>query len=294
MDQLHDIRVFIEVATAGSFMRAGNAIGQTSSAVSKAIRRLEDDLQVRLLLRTTRQVYLTEEGRTYLKECERILNDLTFASEAVASGKAKAQGQLRVEFPLLWGRKEVVPALPKFVERYPKIELRLIFSEHQLDMIRDNLDLCVRVGMQNQPELVAKPLVPTRAIVVAAPSYLQRAGTPKSPDDLQRHDCLQFLDARLNPVPWHFKRGAKAIKRTFKSRFMFNYPAAMRDAALAGLGLVQGPDLLFEDALKRGRLVQVLDAWATAGPSICIAWPQNRYLSQRARVFIDWLCELVK
>lgn len=295
MNQLHDIRAFVEVARSGSFLKAGNAIGQTSSAVSKAIRRLEAALDVRLLTRTTRRLILTDEGQKYLQDCERILQEFQEATDAVSRRKASAAGNLRVQLPFLWGRDELLPTLSRFYERYPSIRIEFIFNERKLDMMEERIDVAVRVGLPRLPELVAKPLLPTRAMIVVSPSYLQRKGTPKNPDELEQHVCLPFLDPqRSGPMAWVFQRGGRSFSRSFDGPLLFNYPPAMRDAAIAGLGLVQGPDFLFADAIRRGKLVEVLEGWTGAGPPICIIWPQNRYLTQRARVFIDWLTALAK
>lgn len=295
MDEAHDIRAFVEVARSGSFLRAAAILGQTKSALSKAVARLEDRLGVRLVTRTTRHLSLTDEGRSFLADCERILGELEAAGDRVRRHRGAPSGALRVELPLLWGREQIVPLLPSFRRIYPDIHLRVLFADSRLPRLDDAVDLRVRVGESSEAEYVSKPLLSTRAIVVGAPSYLAHAGTPPSPDALARHTCVHYMHpTTLAAYPWYFRRGGAVFSRVYETPLMLSFPEAMRDAAIAGLGLVQGPDFLFSEAIARGRLTQVLEEYAAAGPTICIVWRHNRYLPQRVRVFIDWMCEAVK
>lgn len=295
MNKLRDIRAFIEVARTESFFRAGEALGQSGSSVSKAVRRLEDELGVRLLLRTTRQVSLSEDGREFMKVCERLIEELEAAGDAVSKRRGSAQGVLTVQLPLLWGREAIVPALPKFLRTYPRMQLRLVFGDHDFGPLTEGVDVCVRLGMPEVTGLIAKPLMVTRSVIVAAPAYLQRFGIPSSPEELNKHACIHYLQqGSTKPVHWHFTRAGRTSYRIFQSALMLNDPPTMREAALHGLGLVQGPDFLFAEALRRGRLIRVLEEWEGDGPSIYIVWAHNRYASQRQRVFIDWLVSLIK
>ncbi len=295
MDDAHDIRAFVEVARSGSFQRAATILGQTKSALSKAVARLEDRIGVRLVTRTTRQLALTDEGRSYLSDCEQILAAIEAAADRVRQQRAAPRGPLRVEFPLLWGREQVVPLLSRFRQSYPEVSLRVLFADSRLPRIDDSVDVRIRVGESSEAEHISKPLLRTRAIIVASPDYLSHAGRPRSPDDLPGHTCVHYMHPMtLAAFPWYFKLGGKVIQRTFDTPLMLSYPDAMRDAAIAGLGLVQGPDFLFSSAIAAGRLEPVLAGYAAPGPTICIVWRRNRYLPQRVRAFIDWLSALVK
>jgi LysR family transcriptional regulator for bpeEF and oprC len=290
MQDAHDLRAFVEVARSGSFHRAATSMGQTKSAVSKAIARLEDRLGIRLVVRTTRQLTLTEEGRSYLADCEDILGSIEAANDRVRLLRVRPAGTVRVEFPLLWGREQIVPLLPEFRRDFPDIALQLLFADSRLARHDDFVDVRVIVGPCDDPSFISNPLLTTRAITVASPGYLAQAGIPHSPDDLLRHTCVHYFHPTTREsYPWLFKGDRKAVGRRLSSPLMVSYPDAMRDAALAGIGIVQGPDFLFSEGLASGRLRQVLEEFATAGPTISVAWRQNKYLAQRVRILIDWL-----
>jgi LysR family transcriptional regulator, regulator for bpeEF and oprC len=293
-DHLTDIRVFVEVSRLESFNRAAEALAATNSAVSKAIRRLEEALGTRLLLRTTRRVSLTEEGRSYLQDCQGILRDIDVATDAVVQRKGAPGGLVRVQLPPLWGREKVVPLLPEFMKAYPKIDLQIIISDRRLDPVDDHVDLIVRVGTLKEAGWVAKRLMPNRALIVAAPKYLDGAPLLKTPHDLLAHTCINYMvQGSFRPAPWVFTHAGKTTRRVFESQLMFNDPAAMREAALAGMGVVQGPDFLFAESLQDGALRQVLNDWEAAGPTITLVWRQDFFMPHRVRVFIDWLLKVV-
>jgi DNA-binding transcriptional LysR family regulator len=293
---LDDIAMFVEVARAGGFLRAAKQLGRSGSAVSKAIARLEEQLQVRLFLRTTRRIALTSEGAGYLSECERILLELEQAGEHAAEQRKSPSGVVRVQFPLLWGRETVIAGLRSFQQSFPDIELQFLFTEREIDLIEERIDIAVRVGASDDKNLMTKALVQTRSCVVGADSYLARAGTPSVPEDLQRHQCIHFLlPDGYQPLPWHLSLGgAVRYHVAHAPPLLLNDPYAMRDAAIAGLGLAQGPDFLFGEALKAGLLRRVLQRWEMAGPTICLVWAQNQFVPRRCRVFIDWISELIK
>jgi LysR family transcriptional regulator for bpeEF and oprC len=294
-EHLSDIYTFVEVARAGGFLRAARHLGRSGSAVSKAVTRLEEQLQVRLFLRTTRRIALTPEGSIFFQQCERILGEVEKASEeAVAQGRSPS-GVLRVQLSQLWSREALVPELASFQASFPDIELQLVFTERDVDLIDERIDIAVRVGLVDEKTLIAKPLVHTRSCVVAARAYLDRAGTPSVPDDLKHHRCIHFLTPDAHqPLPWHLSRDDVVTYHVASSPpfLLVNDPYAMRDAAVAGLGLAQGPDFLFADALRSGLLQRVLRRWEMPGPVICLVWPRNQFLPRRARAFIDWIGEL--
>jgi LysR family transcriptional regulator, regulator for bpeEF and oprC len=290
IEQLPDIRYFVEVARLGSFNRAAEVLSQTKSAVSKAISRLESTLGARLVMRTTRRVALTDEGRAYLRDCERILHDIEVATDAVVQLKGDPQGVVRIQLPPVWGRQAVISQLPSFKQAYPKIELQIIVSDHPLDPIEDHVDLMVRVGPVNEAGWVVKRLLTNRALTVASPHYLERHGIPAVPADLSGHACIhQMSGGTFRPLPWVFSHAGKTSRRTFASTLLVNDAAAMRDAAVAGMGIVQGPDFFFADAIRRDELRQVLSEWEAPGPTISLVWRQDLFMPCRVRVFIDWL-----
>ncbi|MFT3907704.1 MAG: LysR family transcriptional regulator [Steroidobacteraceae bacterium] len=294
MKTLQDIKAFVEVARTGSFVRAGEVLNQSNSAVSKAIARLEQELGVPLLRRTTRHLSLTEEGHAYYASCQKLLDDLERADDAVTSHLRVPQGVLRVHFPLLWAREVVVPALPDFYARYPQVHLQMVFAETSVQL-SDAFDVSIQVGPTVEGRFVIREICSTRSLIAASPEYLQRAGTPEHPDDLHKHDCVRFMMSdRMAPVPWTLQIGGQTRRMEVRSRLDLSDPQAMVQAAVAGLGLVQGPDFLVRPHIEAGRLQQVLAPWEADGPPIAVVWSKDRYTPLRLRVFVDWLLELRK
>lgn len=292
MNSLQDIRTFIEVARTGSFVRAGDVLNQSNSAVSKAIARLEAQLGAPLLTRTTRHLALTEEGRTYFERCLAILDDLEAANDAVAASSRNPQGLIRVHFPLLWAREHVITAFPAFQALYPQVRVQMIFGETSVQA-SDPFQLSVQVGPAADGHVVVRTLCRTRSLIVASPDYIRRRGMPRHPDDLAAHDCIRFMMSdRLTPAPWDVLLDGKVRSRPVAGRLDVSDPQAMVDAALVSLGLIQGPDFLLRPHLRSGALRQVLQKFEADGPAIALVWPKNRYMPLRFRVFIDWLLGL--
>jgi len=278
----------------GSFVRAGETLRHSNSAISKAVARLEKRLGVRLLERSTRRLALSAEGRSYFADCRQLLGELERANERVRARSSAPQGALKLHFPLLWAREVVVPALPEFRRRYPDIALAMDFSESAVDF-RDGYDLSVQVGSRRDKTVVEQVLCPTRSLLVAAPDYLRVAGTPAHPEDLARHACIRFMspDQQL-PVPWSFSHAGRVERRVVAGSLDISDPAALVAAALAGLGIIQAPDIALREHLSARRLQQVLKRWETHGPSITMRYPRSRFMPARLQVFVDWLAKLAR
>jgi LysR family transcriptional regulator for bpeEF and oprC len=286
MDRLQAMRLYVRVATFGSFSKAADDLDLSRAAVSGSVAALERHLGVRLLTRTTRRVEMTAEGAAYLERCRRILAEVEAAEEAVRAAHDRPQGSLRVDVPTAFGRALLLPALPQFMKRYPDLELDLRFNDRVVDLVAERVDVAVRVGAVKPQSYVARRIATTRRVVCGAPSYFAAAGRPERPDDLRRHRLIGLLNgATGRTVEWSFRGG-----RTPSLRFavVFNLAEAQLAAARAGVGLAQTIDLLAGEQIARGRLETVLDGFVGEGPPISIVYPAAARGSVKLRVFADF------
>lgn len=299
LDRITDIVAFVRVADARSFTIAAEQLGLSRSAVGKCVTRLEDQLGVRLLHRTTRRVTPTDEGEAFYERCVRILADLEDAELAMVSRSERPRGRLRLDLPVSFGRLHVLPLLHRFMETWPEVVVNVTFTDRYVDLIDEGVDLAIRIGGEDDNRLVARTLAPHRLTTCATPDYLAAHGTPRTPADLANHSCLAFTHAG-RPTDWRFKTRPNngsddplSNNRTLPvhGRFCASSAEALRDAALAGYGIGQLATFLIGDDLRAGRLVPVLESYMTLGPSIRAVYPTGRHLSPKVRRFIDLLAE---
>lgn len=265
-DPFSGVLPFVAVADAGSFHGAAARLGVSTAAISKAVAKLEAELGVRLVERTSRRVALSPDGVAYLERCRVALGAMSQARDEVATGRGTAKGELRVTVPFILGRR-VVSALPRLLERHAALSVRLQLTDRWLDPV-DETDVAVRIGELPDSRLVARRLRLCRWVTLAAPSYLARRGTPRSPDELVGHECLRFLSANGKPRPWTFARAGAAASHAVGGRVVIDQGELLLEAALAGVGVCQVLDFMFDPAVHRGRLVELLGEHAAAGPPI--------------------------
>jgi len=281
--------MFVKVAERRSFVRAAADLGVTQSGVSNAIKRLEDQLGVRLLARTTRRVSLTEDGAAFFERCRQVLADLAEAELVLKEARLTPSGRLRIDMPVSYGRIKVVPLLGPFQAQYPEVKLALSFTDRYVDLVEEGIDVSVRFGALQDSSLMARRLTQTRFRVVGAPSYFAKHGRPRSPDDLAAHNCLGLtLRATRLAREWRFARDGAEVSVAPKGTMSFSDGAAMRDAALAGYGLAQIHDYYFDDAIQAGELEPVLEKFRPKADPIWLVYPQTRHLSPKVRAFIDF------
>ena len=299
LDRITDIVAFVRVSDARSFTIAAEQLGVSRSAVGKCVTRLEDQLGVRLLHRTTRNVTPTDEGEAFYERCVRILADLEDAELAMAKRSERPRGRLRLDLPVSFGRLHVLPMLHRFMETWPEIAVNVTFTDRYVDLIDEGVDLAIRIGGENDSRLVARTLAPHRRVTCATPDYLAAHGTPQTPADLADHSCLAFTHAGRS-AEWRFKTRpddgsddpvADKCAVPVRGRFCASNAEALRDAALAGYGIGQLATFLVGDDLRAGRLIPVLEAYATPGPPIRVVYPTGRHLSPKVRKFVDLLAQ---
>src|SRR5262245_33592554 len=290
MPDLRTLEIFVKVAERLSFVRAAADLAISQSGVSNAISRLEDQLGVRLLARTTRRVSLTEDGAAFYERCRQALADLAEAELVLKERQLAPRGRLRVDMAVSFGRIKVVPLMGAFQAQYPDVRLALSFTDRYVDLVEEGIDVGVRLGVLQDSSLMARRLTHTQFRVVGAPRYLARHGRPRTPQDLAAHNCLALTlrDTRL-AREWRFARNGVESVITPTGTMSFSDGAALCDAACAGYGIAQIHDYYIDDAIRRGRLETVLEAFKPARDPVWLVYPATRHLSPKVRAFIDFM-----
>lgn len=289
-DRAREMEVFAAVATDGSFSAAGRRLDLTPSAVSRTLDRMEARLGVRLLLRTTRALTLTTEGQAYLGAARRILADLEEAEQSIADQGAP-RGRLRVSASLAHGRQVIVPLLSEFVARYPSILVDINLTDVVVDVAAGQADVAIRFGPLPDSPLTARKLGETGRSIVASPAYLARRGTPRLPEDLLNHDCLNFNFRRQEPV-WPFRREGRDYALTVSGPVEANNGETLTQLASAGVGITRVGHFSVGDALARGDLVCLLEEFNPGDREpIHAVFVGGSNTPARVRVFVDFLTD---
>jgi LysR family transcriptional regulator for bpeEF and oprC len=293
MNKLQAMEVFVQVVDAGSFTRAAEMLQMPKATVSTLVQSLEAALSAKLLYRTTRQVTVTTDGAAYYERCLRILSDVRDAEESLSRTRLSPSGRLRVDVPTGLASEIIVPALPAFFERYPDIMLELGSSDRPVDLVEEGVDCAVRGGALGDTSLIARRVGVVNFLTAAAPGYLARYGTPQHPLDLDRHRCVNYFSAKTGKIfDWDFNRGDERIEVPMRGFIALNDSNAYIQAGLAGLGIIQMTDYLVNRHVASGQMVQVLPDWLSDPLPVHVVYPQNRHLSAKVRVFVEWVAEL--
>jgi LysR family transcriptional regulator for bpeEF and oprC len=293
MNKLQAMEVFVQVVDAGSFTRAADALQLPKATVSTLVQGLEAALSAKLLHRTTRQVTVTTDGAAYYERCLRILSDVRDAEESVSRTRLSPSGRLRVDAPTGLSSEILVPALPVFFERYPDITLELGSSDRPVDLVEEGVDCAVRGGELVDTSLIARRVGVLNFVTAASPIYLRRFGTPQHPRELGNHRCVNYFSAKTGKTyDWDFRRGDEKIEVALPGTIALNDSNAYVQAGLAGLGIIQMTDYLMMQHVLSGRMVQVLPDWTSEPLPVHVVYPQNRHLSAKVRVFVEWVAEL--
>lgn len=292
-DRARELEVFCAVIDGSSFSAAGRALGLTPSAVSRTLDRIEQRLGVRLLLRTTRALTPTAEGRAYLGAARRILADLDEAEQAI-SDQGSPRGRIRVSAAVSHGRLCIVPLLGKFVRRYPNILVDIDLSDGIVDVAAGQADVAVRGGPLTDSALTARRLSENGRTIVASPDYLTRWGVPEQPEDLYNHNCLNFSFRRAEPV-WPFRRDGADFVLKVRGAIEANSGETLSQLALDGVGIARVGNFSLGDALAKGRLVPLLEPFNPGDKEIFHAvFVGGANMPARVRVFVDYLVECMR
>lgn len=289
-DRARSLEMFAIVVAEGSFSAAGRLLGLTPSAISRAIDRLEERLGVRLLLRSTRALTLTAEGHAYLCGARRILADLDDVEQEI-SDQGAPRGRLRISAALSHGRLCVVPLLGEFVQRYPHILVDIGLTDTLVDVAAGQADVAVRFGPLADSPLTARKLGETRRVIVAAPAYLARHGTPRVPEDLHRHNCLSFNFRRAEPV-WPFRKDGRDYALSVEGSIEANNGETLGQLAAAGVGITRVGAFSVAEEIASGQLVPLLEEFNPGDVEpIHAVFAGGANTPARVRVFVDFLAE---
>lgn len=292
---LDDLGVLRAAVEAGSFVRAGQALGLTQSAVSRAIARLEQRVGVRMFRRSARSVSLGDEGLRFYEAIAPHLSAIEEATIEAGSAAAKVRGHLRVNVD--WGIGQIVltPRLQPFLAQHPELSMDIEVRDRLGDLVRDGFDVSVRFGVPEPSTLKARLLLRTRIVTCATPAYLARAGVPRRPRDIEKHACVRMRDRLTGaPFPWELVRGDEVVKVNASGQLMANDGGALFAACLGGHGLAQLIELYAREPLADGRLVQVLPRWADETYPLYAYHHSEGLMSAKVRAFLDFVVELTR
>ncbi|MCL9800008.1 LysR substrate-binding domain-containing protein [Pseudomonas sp. rhizo66] len=296
MDRFDAMQAFARVVEAGSFTKAAETLHMSKTTVTQLVQQLEARLRVKLLNRTTRKVNVTADGAVYYQRVIRLLADLDDAETSLPGAAASPSGRLRVDVPSPFARLILVPALPEFHARYPDIQIDMGVSDRIVDIIDENVDCVVRGGELMDLSLMARKVADLQLGVFAAPQYLARAGIPAHPRDLEdsHHRVVGFLWARTGkPVPYALHNASENLQIKGRHVLAVDDGNAYLAAGLAGMGVLWLPTYMSEEHVTRGELVPLFEDWQLEPMPLYLAYPPNRHVSLKLRVFIDWVVELM-
>jgi len=288
MDTLEGMRTFAAVITEGSFSKAAERLGRSPQLVSKYVAQLESRLGSRLLNRSTRRLSITEAGQAYFDRCQQIIADVDELESAVGNMSIALRGTLKINAPMTFGARHLMPAIAEFQARHADLRVDLVLDDRVIDVVSEGYDVAIRIARLGPSSLVARPLAPVRLVVCAAPEYLERRGRPESPRDLAGHDCLGYTYSS-GRNHWRFESDTGTEDVPISGRFSANNGDALRLAALAGHGLVLQPTFIVGDDLRAGRLVRVLSHYRIEPLNVYAVYAHRQFLSNKVRALVDFL-----
>lgn len=291
MDRTAEMTAFVRAVELGGFTPAAREMGLTPSALSKLVSRLEDRLGVRLLTRSTRRQQMTAEGEAFFNRARPILSAIDEAEAEIAQAGQYPRGLLRLHCGSAFGMHQLTPAIPLFLEAYPDVELELTISDQLPGPGEDHFDLIVRIGALDDSSAIARRICNVERVICAAPAYLARCGTPRTPDDLQQHNCLWITSLpALRRWPFDTDDGVRVVH--IGGNVVANNTETVLQLALAGVGITRLTDIVAGEALRSGALVPILTDWHHVEPvPLYATYPGGRHVSPKVRAMIDFLVD---
>ncbi len=287
MDRLTALEIFVRVVDAGSFSAVARRQRIGQPAVSKAVVQLEEWLGVSLLMRSTRSVVPTEAGRIFYERAKRTIEE---ADEAVMAARGSASGlsgKLRVSTSICFGRLDVIPNLSAFLAEHPDLDIELVLDDRNVDLVNEGIDVALRMGAMPDSNMTTRRIAEGRRIVVATPAYLQRHGTPMSPDELTSHQTVIY--PRGGGESWTFRKAAAEVSVVLQGRLKVTQAEGLREAVLCDLGLAVASEWLFSPELRSGKVVAILEDWALPSTNLSAVYPTGRLASTKARAFVSFV-----
>jgi len=287
MDTLDLIRTYLAVVDTDSFTRAGQRLGKSKALVSKHVSELEARLGARLLHRTTRSISVTELGRAYYERAQQILADFDNLEEHIRSDSGSPRGLLKLTAPQTLGEMAVIDMATAFRRAYPAVALDVLLADRTVDLVAEGFDVALRVAAMTDSSLIARKLCDMRIPLCAAPSYLKRAGTPRTPEDLVQHHCIIDTNIRWRES-WRFEHNGTTSVVKVRPAFSVNSASAVREALIAGIGIGFCPEFAIAKEVKAGRLVTLFDELVPSTHGVFLVYPHRNHLSAKVRAFLDF------
>jgi DNA-binding transcriptional LysR family regulator len=290
--QIDDMRIFVATVDARNFTAAAKRLALSKQFVSRRVMALEESLGVQLLIRNTRKLAVTELGQEFYERARRILSEVEDAAQAMSSGHAGPRGLLRVSAPMSFGMMHLSPLVADFLREHGDVRFDMELSDRTVDVVGEGFDMAIRIGSLPDSTLIAQKLADVRMVVCCSPGYLRRRGVPAHPADLERHSCLLYGHGGV--VSWDFV--VEGVSKGFEVQgpLRANNGELVRDAAVAGLGIVRLPDFIVAEAVGSGRLVTVLGEFLPSAATVYAVYPQHRQRSVTVRFFVDFLKEKLR
>lgn len=293
MDRLHELEVFIAVAEAGSFAKAGTRLRLSPPAVTRAVSALEDRLGARVFNRTTRSLTITDVGQRFLESSKRILTDLDTAEKEAVGETATPQGHLTITASVTFGRFTLAPVVCSFLGQHPRVTASVLLVDRIVNLVEEGVDLAVRIGPLPDSTLIAKRIGAVRRVLVASPDYLARRGTPAAPADLKRHAVISFTGLMPNRE-WRFLNGQKPRAVSLRPTLEINDAGAAIQAAEMGHGVTIALSYMVSDKIREGKLAPVLDIFTLPPQPVHLVYPHARLVAPKVRAFIDFAAPRLK
>ncbi len=284
--------VFRRVAETGSFSEVAQELKLSQPTVSKQVAALENHLGIKLMHRSTRQLKLTEAGKQYYQHCRYIIDEIEENESNIRYNQSVLSGTLRISTPIKYGEMHIAPLVCEFLQQHPQLNIDLSMDDHYVDLVKEGIDLAVRVGPLTDSQMVARKLGDFDRLTVASPAYLSKHGAPETPKDLLAHNCLVFT-LLTTQHHWHYEGPNGSEKVPVSGNFTTNSPSAMKKAALDSLGIMVAPTWLLEDSVERGELSPILTDYRATPMEIHVIYPERRFVPARVRQFIDFLRERI-
>jgi DNA-binding transcriptional LysR family regulator len=281
------MQVFVRTVELGSISAAAGELALSSQLAGKQIRALEESLGVKLLNRTTRRQSLTDEGRLFYERATNILAEMEAAQAQIDESRSLPRGRLRISAPITFGSRALAPRLARFMKEYPEVTVELSLTNRTVDLVDEGFDVAFRTGDLPDSGLVARRLAPHRLSLCAAPDYLRESGLPRTPEDLQRHECLVFAHTSLR-TQWSFNGPDGSVTVPITGRFSTDSGEALRAAAIAGLGIILQPSELLAEDIQAGRLTQLLSRYEPSPRPLHALYAPDRRMTPKLRSFLDF------
>ena len=295
MNLFSSIELFVRTIEVGSFSELGRQMHMAPSSISRQINALEEELGVRLLLRTTRKINLTEAGQIYYEKVSQILNDLNDAQLAITQLQSTPRGLLRINVAIPFGERNIVPLIPDFLSLYPELKVDLTLEDRAVDLVKERVDLSIRIGRLSDSSIVARKLADNQFVVCASPQYFKTHGLPKTPDDLFQHNCM-INKNMYNSNTWQFGKGKSKQDISVTGNFQANSGGALYSAMLSHLGIAVLPTWYVCEAIQKGLLERIFVGYEVNLPAMTVSaiyalYQAGQYLPPKVRVFIDYLID---